>query len=255
MVEQWDREEYVVKVRMKRSFKDEDEKSQWCAAMTQFLAGSLCPYVLEILEVLEDRKAFYVVMPKCSGGELYDFLIDEKNVPVQECKRIIREILVSLDELHSKGLIHRDVKPENIMFDKSRKTVKLIDFDTCRSRHLDAPKPQRIQGTPGYIAPEVLVDGPSPKSDLFAVGVILYLMMTSEMPWAQDITDSTVDSANAKAVYESLRDECIDWNEPPWLNFPCAADLCQQLMAFDPIDRPSSASAALNHPWFRTKLQ
>jgi len=259
MAEKQNVREYVVKVRMKKGFKDEDDKSAWHAAMTQLMACSVCPNVLEIQEIFEDQKAFYVVMPKCSGGELYDFLIEEVDVPLKECKRIIQEILVSLSDIHSKGLIHRDVKPENIMFDKV-KTVKLIDFDTCRSSHPNAPKPKYIQGTPGYIAPEVLIDGPSPKSDLFAVGVILFILMTGEMPWPRDMTelqDTEIDGANANAVYKALRNERIDWNddESPWPDFPCAADLCRQLMAFDQIDRPSSATEALNHPWFKTKLQ
>ena len=62
------------------------------------------------------QQAYYVVMQKCGGGELFDFLLNETDVPERECKRIMREILRAVDHLHSQGLIHRDIKPENVMF-------------------------------------------------------------------------------------------------------------------------------------------
>jgi serine/threonine protein kinase len=252
-------QECVVKVRVKKGLMREEEVA-WRTAMTCLLASKCCPNVLQIQEIFEDEKACYIVMAKCSGGELFDFLLHEVDVPLEECKRIIREILLSLKDLHSIGLIHRDVKPENIMFDKPGKTLKLIDFDTCVPWNPNprTNKPQRFHGTPGYIAPEVLVDRASPQSDLFGVGVIIFVLMTGEMPWSQDlpkIHDPQVDGTNAREVHEALRNERIPWNESAWPYFPCAAHLCQQLMAFDPIDRMTSATEALNHPWLQTKMR
>merc|ERR1719262_316037 len=94
-------------------------------------------HVLDIFEILEDDNSFFVVMPMCEGGELFNFLVTEAEIPESECKRIIREILQAVGHLHDNNLIHRDVKPENILFDdsglpeSSPKTVKLIDFETC----------------------------------------------------------------------------------------------------------------------------
>merc|ERR1712224_722109 len=99
---------------------------------TQLFTSNVSPHVLHIEAIFEDEKSFYVVMEKCSGGELFNFLINETEVHIAECKRIIREILVGLEDLHSKGFIHGDVKPENIMFsDGVSRMLKLIDFDTC----------------------------------------------------------------------------------------------------------------------------
>lgn len=64
--------------------------------------------------LLKFSQAYYVVMQKCGGGELFDFLLNETDVPERECKRIMREILKAVDHLHSKGLVHRDIKPENV---------------------------------------------------------------------------------------------------------------------------------------------
>jgi myosin-light-chain kinase len=242
----------VVKVQRKRRFKRGE--SEWRAVMKQLFASKVGPHVLKIETIFEDDKAFYVVMEKCSGGELFTFLENATEVSVAECKRIIREILLALNELHGKGLFHGDVKPENIMFaDGVNKSLKLIDFDTCQPWSSEAPKAQSFTGSPGYISPEAFLGKASPQSDLWAAGVILFILMTGSMPFDQVVKDTEVDGPNAKAAYEDLRNERLDWNEEPWPEFPVAADLCQQLLAFDPAARMESAADALQHDWFQQR--
>jgi len=214
--------------------------------------SKVCPHLLKIQEIFEDQDVFYIVMEKCSGGELFDFLQNTTEVNMLECKRIIREILIGLHNLHSKGLIHGDVKPENIMFsDNATRNVKLIDFDTCKPWVAKGPKVQKFSGTPGYIAPEALLGEVSPQSDLWSVGVTMYILMIGYMPFDQEIKDTQVGSASSISAYEDLQKECIDWEESAWLDFPGAADLCRELLAFDPLDRTKSAAEALRHPWLQ----
>merc|ERR1719160_2355677 len=158
-------------------------------------------HVLDFFEILEDDNSFFVVMPICEGGELFNFLVTEAEVPESECKRIIREILQAVGHLHDNNLIHRDVKPENILFDitkdmgyESPKTVKLIDFDTCMEWTPVTPKSKQFVGTPGYIAPEALLGDACPQSDLWSIGVICYILMTGETPWTyiETLEDGTV---------------------------------------------------------------
>lgn len=251
--------EVIMKIRTKRSNKGGERA--WRSIMTQMGQMGGSQHVLEIYEILEDDSAFYIIMPRCNGGELFEFLVTETEVPESECKRIIREILIAVGHLHKSGLVHRDVKPENIMFqlvDKepgnSPKTVKLIDFDTCMEWTPASPKTNRFVGTPGYIAPEALLGEVTPLSDLWSIGVILYILMTGETPWSSMISleDGTVGSPGAKKMYENLKAESFEWDKEPWPDFPLARDLCQKLMAFNMQERPQSVAVVLAHQWLNT---
>jgi len=257
-----DNSEVVIKIRAKHASRPSSERN-WRGIMNQLQSMGGSSHVLEIIEIVETPSEFYIVMPKCDGGELFEFLATETEVPEAECKRIIREILIAVGHLHKNNLIHRDIKPENIMFKNelspglggspmvSPKTVKLIDFDTCLEWSPATPKNRRFVGTPGYIAPEALLGQLSPQSDIWSIGVILYVLMTGEMPWTNSLSieDGIVDSVGAKNLYNAMKKEVVDWDSEPWPTFTQAADLCKKLLAFELEDRIGTVEEALAHDW------
>eukprot|EP00746_Dinoflagellata_sp_MGD_P099259 gnl/MRDRNA2_/MRDRNA2_403638_c0_seq1.p1 gnl/MRDRNA2_/MRDRNA2_403638_c0~~gnl/MRDRNA2_/MRDRNA2_403638_c0_seq1.p1 ORF type:complete len:212 (-),score=45.66 gnl/MRDRNA2_/MRDRNA2_403638_c0_seq1:69-659(-) len=194
-------------------------------------------------------------MPHNSGGDLLRFLIQETAVPEKECKRIIREIAVALQDLHAMGLLHRNVKPQNIMFASKRdKTLKLVNYETCQSWHSKVPRACFFAGSPGFTAPETLMGWASPQSDLWAVGVVLYILMTGDLPWSDKLPNmnqemSWVGSSAALKTHEYLQKLTIDWAAKPWPDFPQAADLCKQLLEYDTNKRMATAKQVLKHPW------
>jgi len=250
-----DNAEVVLKMRPKG--RDKVSERGWRQIMTQLSRVNGNHHVLDISEIIEDSTTYYIVMPKCDGGELFDLLATAEEIPEKECKRIIREILTAVGHLHKNDLIHRDIKPENILFDTkdpaSPKTVKLIDFDTVAGWTPQSPKLKTFVGTPGYIAPEVLLGEASPQSDLWSVGVIFYILMTGDSPWTAiaSLEDGTVGSPKAKLVYDQMKAEVLDWDGDPWPEFPLARDLCQKLMAFSTKARLVSVPEALAHPWLQ----
>jgi serine/threonine protein kinase len=128
----------------------------------------------------------YMVMEWVEGRLLREVLIEQKKFPVARAVSITRQIGDILAYIHSQGVVHRDLKPENIMVD-SEGNLKLIDFGIAGhegSRRLTFAKLSQVMGTPDYISPEQVKgkrgDG---RSDLYALGVMLYEMLTGETPF------------------------------------------------------------------------
>ena len=280
---------YVMKKRVRDPAAPESERA-WRSIMSKILRIDFCPNLVQIHEILEDETSFYIVMEECSGGQLLDYLLNKATMTQRECKRLVRDILIALAKLHEVGLIHRDIKPENIMFsntdfeNEETNHLKLIDFDTCEEVGSDklsisATTPsrkrrsRRVIGTLGYIAPESFNGEYSAASDMFSVGIILFILITGDMPFDDSIyhissgdnkteangvdgvadTDplddiQIVGSPRNKRVVNELKASKIDWDMNPWPQVPQARNLCQRLLELDPDELLSSAKDALIHP-------
>jgi serine/threonine protein kinase len=214
-----------------------------------------CPYVVNVQEVLEDDTYFYTVMETCNGGELFDFLETADEVAESKCKRFIREILEGLDALHRRGVIHRDIKPENVLMHRdpssSHRILKIADFGIAALATKQC-KSDKIVGTYGYIAPEGYLGLCSAQSDLWAVGVVLYHLITGGMPYSWGLyptDDDGISPEVGRSVFQALHEAEIDWQAEWPEEFPAARDLCEWLLEFATSDRCPSAREALEHPW------
>ncbi len=134
----------------------------------------------------DDRSRVYMVMEWVDGRLLRQILIEQKKLPIDRAIHITLGICEALEYIHSKGVVHRDLKPENIMVDPEDR-VKLIDFGIAGSegmRRLTFARLTAAMGTPDYISPEqVKSKRGDARSDIYALGVMLYEMLTGDVPF------------------------------------------------------------------------
>ena len=135
--------------------------------------------VVRLHEIHETKGSFYLVLDHLSGGGIYE-RVRKNKMGFIAIRMALESILRSLSYIHDKGIIHRDIKPDNILFetDKDLSNLKLIDFGLAVQTNKQFGEVYRC-GTPGYIAPEVLRSRDpiySSKCDVFSVGVVFFVM-------------------------------------------------------------------------------
>src|SRR6516165_177776 len=141
-----------------------------------------------VMKVMSNDHAsqVYMVMEWVDGRLLRQILMEKRKLPIERAVDLTKKICDALDYIHRHGVVHRDLKPENIMVD-DEEHVKLIDFGIAGhegSRRLTFAKLSQLMGTPDYISPEQVKgkrgDG---RSDIYAVGVMFYEMLTGKVPF------------------------------------------------------------------------
>jgi tRNA A-37 threonylcarbamoyl transferase component Bud32/tetratricopeptide (TPR) repeat protein len=133
----------------------------------------------------------YLVMEFLRGRDLARILQEEGNLPFKRIVQIVQQVLAALAEAHHLGIIHRDLKPENIILEPMRgggDFVKVVDFGLAKMRaEKSVTRPGIVCGTPDYMAPEQGRGDPlDSRADLYAVGVLLFLLLTGRLPFEGD---------------------------------------------------------------------
>lgn len=144
------------------------------------------PHIVTVYRFGQSGGLLYLAMRYIEGQNLEAVLADYRAggqfIPPEEASRIVHQVCLALDYAHKKGVIHRDVKPSNIMLDGEGQVI-LTDFGLALLTEVGTRG--EIFGSPHYIAPEQAISsaGVRPQSDLYAVGIILYEMFTGELPF------------------------------------------------------------------------
>ena len=207
------------------------------------------PNIIKVYEFYSSEKYVYIINELCTGGELFDKIVDVKHFSESVACNIMRQLLSAIAYCHEKGVIHRDLKPENILIESSEEknkdffNIKVIDFGTCEI--LKKKKLTEQIGTSFYIAPEVLKNGYNEKCDLWSCGVILYILLCGSPPFY---------GKNEKEIFKKILDGNFTFRHKIWNKISTEAkNLVLKLLQVNPTKR-ISAQEALEDVWFQKNL-
>jgi len=197
-------------------------------------------HVVRVLDYGSDRDTHYLVMEHVPGRDLRHVLDEDGALSWQEAVDIARQVALALNHAHQHGVVHRDVKPENIMLLPDG-TVRVLDFGIARARTSPDITLSGFVGSPFYAAPEqVMGRQVDTRADLYSLGIVLYEMLTGERPFQADTPWSVMNQHLATSP-PPLEQLCPNLPRP-------VARLVQKAMSKRPEDRfqsPAEMIAAL----------
>jgi len=240
---------FAVKIITKHS-DDEDSDRRNEIIQTEILILKAVDHknIVRLHEIFQDDKIYYLIMEVISGGELFERIVALTSYSEKDASNVTRQVLEGIQHMHEKNIVHRDLKPENLLLlsEEANSDVKVTDFGLSHIQPMgEAIKITKAVGTPSYLAPEVLdmLDNGVPygkEADLWAVGVILYILLCGFPPFFGETDDD---------IYDQIQDGDFSFPSPAWDSIsPGAIDLIEKLLTRNSTNR-ITAIAALQHPW------
>jgi len=207
------------------------------------------PNIIKLYEIYENDNYIYLVMELCTGGELFDRIIQKteqgKQFTEKEVANIFQQMMSAINYCHSNKIVHRDLKPENLLLatQDENSPIKVIDFGMSRIFNNKQAMFDKV-GTAYYISPEVLDGFYDEKCDIWSAGVILYILLCGYPPFNGNDDDE---------IFESIKKRKFVYPEAEWANISKEAkDLINKMLS-DPLTR-LTAEQVLSHPWLVNQL-
>src|SRR5947209_1652904 len=180
------------------------------------------------------RNYLYVATEFIDGQTLTQWMIDHPKPDLETVRHIIEQIAKGLQAFHRIEMLHQDLRPDNIMIDRTG-TAKIIDFGSTRISGIADDPPfgaqHEILGTAQYTGPEYFLgEGGSSRSDLFSLGVIAYQMLSGCLPYGAEVSKARTKSQQRKLRYQSVLDD--NREIPAWID-----GALRRAVAVDPYQR------------------
>ena len=219
------------------------------------------PNIVRLFEVIEDDKYFNLIQELCTGGELLKKM-QTTQLKEKDIAKIFNQIMSAVAYCHEKGIVHRDLKLENILFASEKKDspIKIIDFGFSVLLGKNDNKEKHSQndlkkygfkrmkskvGTLYYISPEIIKGNYDEKCDIWACGVILYILLCGYPPF---------NGSSDKEVYNIITQVKYDFNQPMWKNVSkYAKELIKNMLTL--AKNRYNAKQVLNSKWLEIKLK
>ncbi|XP_001380158.1 protein kinase C delta type isoform X1 [Monodelphis domestica] len=198
------------------------------------------PFLTHLYCTFQTKDHLFFVMEFLNGGDLMFHIQDKGRFDLYRATFYSAEILCGLQFLHSKGIIYRDLKLDNVMLDKEGH-IKIADFGMCKENVVGENRASTFCGTPDYIAPEILQGLKYTFSvDWWSFGVLLYEMLIGQSPFHGDDEDE---------LFESIRVDTPHY--PRWITKE-SKDILEKLFERDPTKRLGVTGNIKVHPFFKT---
>ena len=196
-------------------------------------------HVLKPRDVTRERKYLFTAFEFIEGQTLTQWMIDNPKPSMQSVREIVEQIAKGLQAFHRLEMLHQDLRPENIMIDKSG-VVKIIDFGSTKVAGVmemtQSIEHQNILGTAQYTAPEYFLgEVGSAQSDVFSLGVIAYKMLSGKLPYGNAISRTTNRKAQGRLRYTPLHND--EHAIPDWIDYAIS-----KATHLDPIKRYAEVS-------------
>ncbi|XP_022916965.1 cAMP-dependent protein kinase catalytic subunit 3 [Onthophagus taurus] len=198
------------------------------------------PFIVNLFWCHRDDTSIYMLFEYVCGGELFSYLRNAGRFSTQNANFYACEIISAVDYLHSKNIVYRDLKPENLLLDKEGH-LKITDFGFAKKL---TDRTWTLCGTPEYLAPEIIQSkGHNKAVDWWALGILIYEMLVGYPPFYDD---------NPFGIYEKILSGKIEWVRHM---DPVAKDLIKKLLVQDRTKRlgnmKSGADDIKRHRWFK----
>eukprot|EP01130_Rhizamoeba_saxonica_P008722 TRINITY_DN3523_c0_g1_i2.p1 TRINITY_DN3523_c0_g1~~TRINITY_DN3523_c0_g1_i2.p1 ORF type:complete len:467 (-),score=118.17 TRINITY_DN3523_c0_g1_i2:70-1443(-) len=203
------------------------------------------PNIVALKAVFETPKILYIVMELVSGGELYDEIVKRNAFSEKDASIIMKQTCSALEYIHKLGIIHRDLKLENLLLVDKGATgtdlvVKLADFGLSRI-YQKGDFVQTACGTPFYVAPEVLLGtGYGSPVDMWSAGVMMYILLSGRLPFHAE---------NEPELFNHILSGTFQFKSPQFDNVSEEAKDLIKAMIIVESDQRITAEQAMKHPW------
>lgn len=201
--------------------------------------------ITRLVDVYETETELQLVMEYCEGGELFDRMIQKGTFSEDEAAQASHQMLSVVSYLHKQGIIHRDLKPENFLYQSPESpNLKLIDFGCSRRQAPGTASVAEPCGTLAYSAPEILRRSCTSQSDLWSLGVIIFMLISGYAPFEGDKVQQTADITTGRYT----------WRPSYWSHISAeGVDFVKSFLHFDPVKRLTALSA-LEHSWITSRV-
>ncbi|KAJ7343907.1 CAMK/CAMK1 protein kinase [Mycena albidolilacea] len=239
---------YACKIINKKLIKGKEDLVRNEIAVLKQISGRN-PNIAILHDYFETANNLYLCFDLYSGGELFDRICSRSSYYEADAAALIRTIMSGVLVIHNAGIVHQDLKPENLLFRTKASDADIMITDFGLSRIMDEGKACMLTdvcGTPGYMAPEIFLSkGHGKPVDIYAMGVVTYFLLVGYTPFNR-ATPKEEDMARIAGTYRF---------EPKkyWGNISeVACSFVRACLAMDPQQRLTAAQA-LDHPWLASK--